>query len=49
VHGASGEKEFTMGVIVLVAIEDRKTRIEVGYGLEGAIPDITAKVSLTMT
>jgi uncharacterized protein len=26
----------------LVAKEDRKLRIEVGYGLEGALPDITA-------
>lgn len=31
------------GVIILVAKEDRKTRIEVGYGLEGAIPDLLAK------
>ena len=38
-----GGKEFSNGVIVLVAINDRKGRIEVGYGLEGAIPDITAK------
>lgn len=38
-----GGKEFSNGVILLVAMEDRKMRIEVGYGLEGAIPDITAK------
>ncbi len=38
-----GGKEFSNGVIILVAKEDRKVRIEVGYGLEGAIPDITAK------
>lgn len=31
------------GVIVIVARDDRKMRIEVGYGLEGAIPDATAK------
>jgi len=31
------------GVIVIVAREDRKMRIEVGYGLEGAIPDAVAK------
>lgn len=31
------------GVLLLVAKDDRKVRIEVGYGLEGAIPDITAK------
>ena len=27
------------GVLLLAAINDRKARIEVGYGLEGAIPD----------
>lgn len=31
------------GVIVIVAKDDRKMRIEVGYGLEGAIPDAQAK------
>ncbi|HEY0562923.1 MAG TPA: TPM domain-containing protein [Methylophilus sp.] len=31
------------GVIMLIAKNDRKMRIEVGYGLEGAIPDLTAK------
>ncbi|MCV9387500.1 TPM domain-containing protein [Reichenbachiella ulvae] len=31
------------GVILIVAKQDRKVRIEVGYGLEGAIPDIYAK------
>jgi uncharacterized protein len=30
------------GVLLLVALEDRAVRIEVGYGLEGAIPDATA-------
>jgi uncharacterized protein len=38
-----GGKEFNNGVIVVVAKDDRKVRIEVGYGLEGAIPDVTAK------
>jgi uncharacterized protein len=38
-----GGKEFSNGVLLIVAKEDRKLRIEVGYGLEGAIPDITAK------
>ena len=38
-----GGKEFNNGVILLVAKEDHKIRIEVGYGLEGAIPDVTAK------
>ena len=31
------------GVIVIVAKDDHKMRIEVGYGLEGAIPDVVAK------
>ena len=31
------------GVILFVFVEDRKMRIEVGYGLEGAIPDVIAK------
>lgn len=31
------------GVILLVAKNDRRVRIEVGYGLEGAIPDALAK------
>ena len=38
-----GGKEFNNGVIILVSKQDRKARIEVGYGLEGAVPDITAK------
>ena len=31
------------GVLLLVFTDDRKLRIEVGYGLEGAIPDALAK------
>ncbi|MFZ9388668.1 MAG: TPM domain-containing protein [Chitinophagaceae bacterium] len=38
-----GGAEFSNGVLLLVAMEDRKSRIEVGYGLEGAITDITAR------
>jgi uncharacterized protein len=34
-----GQKGRDNGVLVLVAVEDRETRIEVGYGLEGRIPD----------
>ena len=37
-----GNAKTNNGVLILAAIEDRKIRIEVGYGLEGAIPDITA-------
>ncbi|MFZ3087841.1 MAG: YgcG family protein [Methylotenera sp.] len=35
------------GVLVLVAKDDHKMRIEVGYGLEGAIPDLIAKRIIT--
>lgn len=38
-----GNKDKNNGIVLLVAKDDRKMRIEVGYGLEGAIPDITAK------
>ncbi len=31
------------GVLILVAKDDRRVRIEVGYGLEGAIPDAYAR------
>jgi len=37
-----GRKKVDDGVILIVAKEDRKMRLEVGYGLEGAIPDVTA-------
>jgi uncharacterized protein len=37
-----GNKKNNNGVVILAAIKDRKIRIEVGYGLEGAIPDIIA-------
>jgi uncharacterized protein len=30
------------GVLVLIAKQDRRMRIDVGYGLEGAIPDVMA-------
>ncbi len=38
-----GRKEIDDGVILLVAKNDRTLRLEVGYGLEGAIPDAVAK------
>lgn len=38
-----GNKKINNGIVILVAKNDRKVKIEVGYGLEGAIPDITAK------
>lgn len=38
-----GGKDNNNGIVILVVKDDRKIRIETGYGLEGAIPDITAK------
>jgi uncharacterized protein len=38
-----GNKEKNNGVVLLIAKNDRKVFIAPGYGLEGAIPDITAK------
>jgi uncharacterized protein len=38
-----GNKKTNNGVLILVAVNDHAMRIEVGYGLEGAIPDVTAK------
>lgn len=37
-----GHKGSDNGVILTVAIAERSLRIEVGYGLEGRLPDITA-------
>lgn len=37
-----GQKGKDNGVILLIFKEDRKMRIEVGYGLEGALPDAAA-------
>lgn len=42
-----GRKGVDDGAIVLVAKNDHRLRIEVGYGLEGAIPDIKAKRVIT--
>jgi uncharacterized protein len=38
-----GRKGVDDGALLLVARDDRALRIEVGYGLEGAIPDAVAK------
>ncbi|MGI5920503.1 MAG: TPM domain-containing protein [Syntrophomonadaceae bacterium] len=34
-----GDKELNNGLLILVVPSERKSRIEVGYGLEGALPD----------
>jgi len=38
-----GRKGSDDGLLLLVAKDDRTVRIEVGYGLEGVIPDVVAK------
>jgi uncharacterized protein len=41
-----GQKAHDNGAVFFVFRADRKLRIEVGYGLEGAIPDATVKTIL---
>lgn len=38
-----GREGVDDGAILIVAKDDRRLRIEVGYGLEAALPDVTAK------
>jgi uncharacterized protein len=38
-----GRKGVDDGLILIIAKDDRKLRLEVGYGLEGVIPDAIAK------
>ena len=40
--GVGGQANKDNGIVLLVAKNDRQLRIETGYGLEGAIPDMTA-------
>src|SRR5437867_942379 len=37
-----GQKDQRNGVVLFIFVADRKMYIQVGYGLEGALPDITA-------
>ena len=39
----AGQKKEDNGAVLFVFTEDHKARIEVGYGLEGSLPDVTAK------
>lgn len=38
-----GKKDHDNGILFLIAKNDHRVRIEVGYGLEGDLPDIKAK------
>jgi uncharacterized protein len=44
---ALGQKKTNNGALLLVAPSERKVRIEVGYGLEGALTDALSKVIIT--
>ncbi|MFZ9504549.1 MAG: TPM domain-containing protein, partial [Cyclobacteriaceae bacterium] len=37
-----GQEDKDNGVLFVMAIDDRKVRIEVGYGLEGSLTDLTS-------
>ncbi|MGB3056716.1 MAG: TPM domain-containing protein, partial [Candidatus Omnitrophota bacterium] len=39
-----GKKGNDNGILMLVSVDDRKVRIEVGYGLEGAVTDLQSKI-----
>lgn len=42
-----GDAEHDSGILYVIAVNDRKQRIEVGYGLEGDIPDALAMDLMT--
>jgi uncharacterized protein len=44
-----GRRKVDDGVLLLVAVSDRKVRIEVGYGLEGALTDVTSQRIISET
>jgi uncharacterized protein len=41
-HWGIGQKNLDNGALLIVALKERKVRIEVGYGLEGALTDALA-------
>ena len=46
-HWKLGQKAKNNGVLLIVAPKERKVRIEVGYGVEGALTDALSKVIIT--
>lgn len=43
-HWKLGQAGEDNGVLLVVAVDDRKVRIEVGYGLEGTLTDVPSKL-----
>ncbi|MEZ5840049.1 MAG: TPM domain-containing protein [Hyphomicrobiales bacterium] len=43
-HWGIGQKDKNNGVLLIIAPNERKVRIEVGYGLEGVLPDAVSKL-----
>ncbi len=48
-HWKIGQADKNNGVLLLVAPNERKVRIEVGYGLEGVLPDAVASTIISTT
>lgn len=44
-----GREDVDDGILILVAKNDRKVRVEVGYGLEGTVPDAVANRIIDQT
>lgn len=41
-HWGIGQKDVNNGLLIIISLQDRKMRIEVGYGLEGVVTDAVA-------
>ncbi len=48
-HWGIGQKGKDNGVLLIVASEERRVRIEVGYGLEGTLTDAATRVIIERT
>lgn len=46
-HWALGTKDKNNGALLIIAPKERKVRIEVGYGLEGALTDAMSRTIIT--
>lgn len=43
-----GRNDIDNGLLLVISVKDRKSRFEVGYGLEGDLPDVYAKEALDL-